>query len=73
MLIVDQTIILLGMLVLFMGLLLAITALVLLSLQIADRTQESGAVVIIGPIPIIFVSDRGPVDNSSFSRSSYWP
>jgi len=33
MLIVDQTIILLGMLVLFIGLLLAITALVLLSLQ----------------------------------------
>ena len=72
MLIDDQTIILLGMLILFIGLLLAITALVLLSLQIADMTQESGAVVIIVPIPIIFGSDRGPVDNSSFSRSSYF-
>ncbi len=51
--------IVLGTLILFIGLLLAITALVLSSFQRADVRKKSGAVVIIGPFPIIFGSDLG--------------
>jgi len=55
----DQTIILVGTLILSIGLLLAITSLVLSSLQRADGTRKSGAVVIIGLFPIIFGRDQG--------------
>ena len=55
----DQTTILLGTLILFIGLLLAITALVLSSFQRVDGARKSGAVVIIEPFPIILASDLG--------------
>ena len=53
----DNAIILLGTIILFIGLLLAIIALVVSSLQSGSGTRKSGAVLVIGPIPIIFGSD----------------
>ncbi len=49
--------IIVGTIILFVGLLLAITALVLSSAREGNGTRKSGAVIIVGPIPIILGSD----------------
>ncbi len=53
----NNAIIIFGTIILIIGFLLAIVALVLSTARTGNATSKSGAVLIIGPIPIILGSD----------------
>ena len=53
----NQTIILLGLVVIFAGLLVAVLAMILPALRRGRLSSKGGAVVIIGPFPIVVGSD----------------
>ena len=57
----DQSIVLLGTLLIFAGLALAFLALVLPAIRSGKAQARGGAVILIGPFPIVFGSDRQTV------------